>query len=432
MMIGDELCHRLLQEQYQFVIATYIDHSHIHNHIIVNNTNMISGYTFETEHNQGRKSDRAWAEIQKLSDDICRENGLSVIEQPKEKGVSHYEYEAKKSGISWEEQLRQMLTVIIAQSTSLDDFFKRCTAHNIEYVYKPENKVKLKYRPLGKERFVRADTLGEEYTPEAIVESIKRMQKALAIAQRISKHKVPEPSAFTQEPKNFITPANATVISAEEFINGGVDNNAAEPETITPEKEEIKDGWARIKGMRNCADIIADLKSVGIYSVSEFTAFSVSGWRKREVLVKQLVELKKKISAIDTLIGKIKHLKELSTTYKEYQGLSGLKQGRFKKKNAEAIDDYERTDSYIKEHIKTYKSDGKAPTVNELSDRSNVLKNEYNSIVQEYRDLVKVEAVTGKYSREIRSYLNQQYNKRAAGQSRERKQELQRKKSELE
>ncbi len=174
--------------------------------------------------------------------------------------------------------------------------------------------------------------------------------------------------------------------------------------------------------MRNCADIIADLESVGIHSVSEFTAFSVSGWKKREALGKQLVELKKKISAIDTLIGKMKHLKKLSTIYKEYQGMSDLKQRRFKKKNAKTIDDYERTDSYIKEHIKTYKSDGKERTVKELSDRSNVLKNEYNSIAQEYRELVKIEAVTGKYSREIRNYLNQQYNKRADEQSCERKQ----------
>ena len=46
----------LLGEQYQFVIATHIDHDHIHNHIVFNNTNMISGYTFETEHNQGKNS----------------------------------------------------------------------------------------------------------------------------------------------------------------------------------------------------------------------------------------------------------------------------------------------------------------------------------------------------------------------------------------
>ena len=419
-MIGEELCHRLLQEQYQFVIATHIDHSHIHNHIVFNNINMISGYTFETEHNQGRKSDRAWAEIQKLSDDICRENGLSVIEQPKGKGVSHYEYEAKKSGISWKEQLRQMLTVIIAQSTSLDDFFKRCTEHNIEYDYKPNNKVKLKYRPLGKERFVRAATLGEEYTPKAITESIKHMQNAITVAQKFGKYKAPE--QLTAEPKHIVSFSNIKEISAEEFISGGNSKAISSAIENHPEKEEVKDGWERIRGMRNCADIIADLESVGIHSISEFTAFSVSGWKKREALGKQLVELKKKISAINTLIGKMKHLKELAAIYKEYQSLSGLKQKHFKKKNSEALDDYERTDSYIKSHIKAYKTDGKMPTVKELSYRSNVLKNEYNSIAQEYRELVKIEAVTGKYSREIRNYLNQQYNKRADEQSRERKQ----------
>lgn len=421
-MIGEELCHRLLQEQYQFVIATHIDHSHIHNHIIVNNTNMISGYTFETEHNQGRKSDRAWAEIQKLSDDICRENGLSVIEQPKGKGVSHYEYEAKKSGISWKEQLRQMLTVIIAQSTSLDDFFKRCTEHNIEYDYKPNNKVKLKYRPLGKERFVRADTLGAEFTPEAITESVKHMQNALAVARRFAKYKATDQPAVTAEPKPVVSSFTIKEISAEEFISGD-NSKAISIATESPfEMKEVKDGWERIRGMRNCADIITDLESFGIHSVSEFTAFSVSGWKKREALGKQLVELKKKISAIDTLIGKMKHLKELSAIYKEYQILSGLKQKHFKKKNSEAIDDYEQTDSYIKLHIKLYKTDDKMPTVKELSDRSNNMKLGYNADVQEYRKLLEIEAVVGKYSREIRSYLNQQYNKRANEQSRERKQ----------
>lgn len=43
MMIGEELCHRLLGEQYQFVIATHIDHSHIHNHIVFNKLNSQNG-----------------------------------------------------------------------------------------------------------------------------------------------------------------------------------------------------------------------------------------------------------------------------------------------------------------------------------------------------------------------------------------------------
>lgn len=427
-MIGEELCHRLLNEQYQYVIATHIDHSHIHNHIIVNNTNMISEYTFETEYNQGKMSERAWTELLNLSNDICRENGLSVIEQPQGKGVSHYEYEARKFGISWKEHLRQMLTVIIAQSTSLDNFFKRCMANNIEYVYKPNNKVKLKYRPLGKERFVRTATLGEEYTPEAITESIKHMQNAIVVA----KYKATEQPAVTAEPKPVVSSSNIKEISAEEFISGGNSKAISSAIENPPEKKEVKDGWESIRGIRNCADIIADLENVGIHSVGEFTSFNIRYAGVKSELTDKLGSQKKKILALDTLIKKIKHLKELSATYKEYQSLSGLKQKRFRKKNAEAIDDYERTDSYIKSHIKPYKTDGKAPTVKELSDRSNVLKNEYNSIAQAYRELVKVEAVTGKYSREIRNYLNQQYNKSTAEQSRERKQGVQRKKSELE
>ena len=59
MEIAQELCHRLSQEQYQYVIAIHTDHDHIHAHIVVNNTNFITGKTFETEHNQGKKKGRA-------------------------------------------------------------------------------------------------------------------------------------------------------------------------------------------------------------------------------------------------------------------------------------------------------------------------------------------------------------------------------------
>ena len=46
MEVAQELCHRLLQEQYQYVLAVHEDHDHIHAHIIVNNTNFVTGKTF--------------------------------------------------------------------------------------------------------------------------------------------------------------------------------------------------------------------------------------------------------------------------------------------------------------------------------------------------------------------------------------------------
>ena len=89
-----------------------------------------------------------------------------MIDKPKGKGISHFEWEAQKNGTSLKEKLRHMIKEIAEQSTDLTDFFKRCTECGIEYVYTPRNKVKLKFRlkEQGQQRFTRADTLGEDHT----------------------------------------------------------------------------------------------------------------------------------------------------------------------------------------------------------------------------------------------------------------------------
>ena len=153
---------------------------------------------------------------------------------------------------------------------------------------------------------------------------------------------------------------------------------------------------------------------------------------KREELGKKLAKMKSQILAIDELIAKINHRKELSDIYKEYNGLTGFKQSRFRKKNAAAIDDYKQTNSYVREHIEPYKQDDKAPTIKQLTDRNNDMKLRFNAIAQEYNHLVEAEAVMGKYSREIRKHITGQQNCRAVEQSRERRHNRNRHNSELE
>ena len=53
-------------------------------------------------------------------------------------------------------------------------------------------------------------------------------------------------------------------------------------------------------------------------------------------------------------------------------------------------------------------------------------------MAQEYNHLLEVEAVMGKYSREIRKHITGQQNRRAVEQSRERRQGRNRRNSELE
>lgn len=267
MQIGEELCDRYLKGDYQYVIAVHNDKEHLHCHIIFNNTNLYNGLSFTTEHNQGRKSERAWAELRQISDEICAEHGISVID-PIGKGVSHYENEMQKEGKSWKDKLRNLLREIISYSKSFEEFLKNCTNSGIEYVYKPNNKVKLKFRLSGEgqQRFTRADTLGDEFEPKAITETIETAQKKAAVEEAMEKFLAArrarrqaelallnQSSAKPAEPKPTPTPAAQPKPTI------------AEPTTPKPTEshatEKKEDVWESIRGMRDSDKMIADLEA---------------------------------------------------------------------------------------------------------------------------------------------------------------------------
>ena len=165
----------MLFRSYQYVIAVHHDKSHLHCHIIFNNTNLYNGLSFTTEHNQGRKSERAWAELREISDEICNEHGLSLID-PKGKGISYLELLKQQEGKSWKEKLRIRIAEVMLYSRDFADFLRNCTASGIEYVYTPKNKYKLKFKLSGdgQQRFTRAETLGEGFTVESITGIVKK------------------------------------------------------------------------------------------------------------------------------------------------------------------------------------------------------------------------------------------------------------------
>ena len=71
--------NRCFDGKYAFVCSTHIDKGHIHNHFV-----MCAAERSMT----GKKLNDNLAllhKIQKTNDEICRENGLSVIEKKREK-----------------------------------------------------------------------------------------------------------------------------------------------------------------------------------------------------------------------------------------------------------------------------------------------------------------------------------------------------------
>ena len=380
MQIGEELCDRYLKGDYQYVIAVHHDKSHLHCHIIFNNTNLYNGISFTTEHNQGRKSERAWAELREISDEICAEHGLSLID-PKGKGISYLERLKQQEGKSWKEKLRARIAEVMLYSRDFADFLKNCTASGIEYVYTPHNKYKLKFKLSGdgQQRFTRAETLGEGFTVESITEQIAEIQEKLS-AENVTPDMLiepPKPVVPKTEPKQTqaVTAPTMPIQSAEpETINEMSETakrkaaaeqvekffaarrarrqaqldmlNASsakptepkpEPSAPTPQPtptenkapEKKIDEWATIRGMRDSDKIIAELEAVGIMSLSEFGGF-MHNIHSPEDHTDEVAELKEQYTAIDKLLAMIKQRSDNSATYKEYQERSAFTQKHFR------------------------------------------------------------------------------------------------------
>ena len=93
-----------------------------------------------------------------------------------------------------------------------------------------------------------------------------------------------------------------------------------------------------------------------------------------------------------------------------------------KKTPPEKIEEYEQTVKYIKEHRQPYLVDGKPPTMLDLLEKSNDLKAKYNSLIPEHTAFITKRDTAKKYTRQVRNYLSEEYNRREREQSRQRTQ----------
>ena len=196
-------------------------------------------------------------------------------------------------------------------------------------------------------------------------------------------------------------------------------------EVKAPEKKE--DVWAGIRGMRDSAQVIADLEASGITSLSELRSFF---WniKHNDDHTAELTELEKKIKTVDKLIAMMKQRTDNSATYKEYQERSAFTQNRFRKKNAAAIDSYEEADKYIKEHSPK----GKEPKLSDIQARSTELKLQFNALLPEHNAFLRKQAAASQYTRQVRRYLEAKEQQERNKQYQERKRSQQKRKDYLE
>lgn len=180
--IGVKLARKLWGEKYQVLVATHLDkENHLHNHFVVNTVSFVDGIRY---HRTGKD----YYEMRTVSDTLCREYGLSVVEKSQPGKSKHYgEWRAEQEQRpTWRGLIRSEIDELIRQSVTEKQFYYLLRQKGYEVKFGKDISV----RPPGKERFVRLTrNFGEAYTAEAI-------------RQRILQQPLPQPERqMTDKPR---------------------------------------------------------------------------------------------------------------------------------------------------------------------------------------------------------------------------------------
>ena len=154
--VGYELAMRFTKGKYAFLVATHTDRQHIHNHILFNSTSLDGSRKFQNFWLSGLA-------VQRLSDVICLEHQLSVIE------IKPYRERQKCVLYPPKESNRDVLCSIIddilkEKPHNFEAFLQRLEAQGYQIKRGKYTSVKGKRQ----KRFIRFRTLGEGYSEEEI------------------------------------------------------------------------------------------------------------------------------------------------------------------------------------------------------------------------------------------------------------------------
>ena len=113
--IGVALAKELWGDRFQVLIATHLNTGCLHNHMVINSISFKDGKRFHSTAASYRK-------LKETSDRLCREHGLSIVEEPKGRGKSYNHYQMEAAG---------MPTRYNAATKALDDAIERSDSEDI-------------------------------------------------------------------------------------------------------------------------------------------------------------------------------------------------------------------------------------------------------------------------------------------------------------
>ena len=275
--LGQELALRFTKGKYAFIVATHTDRAHVHNHIVFNSTS-IDGT---------RKFKNFWLSsiaLQRVSDLVCLENGLSVI-TPKP-----YRERAKRTDYPRRVKNRDVLcedidTVLQKKPESFEAFLQELRA--LDYEIKCGKHISVKGK--NQARFIRLSSLEDGYTEADL--------RAHFLGQQ--EHK-------PREKRNYHTdvrPFNLVIDIQSKLKSKGAGYQR----------------WASVYNLKQMSKTLLFLRDHKIESMEQLDQLVQQQTAKRDALLSSIQQSEKRLAEIGTLKKHIINYSKTRAIYEEYR-----------------------------------------------------------------------------------------------------------------
>jgi hypothetical protein len=323
--IGKKLADEILKGQYAYVMATHVDCGHVHNHFVWCAANIAT-------HKKYRSNKNTYHEIRNISDKLCKEYELSVI-QPKEYktyGKNYASYNPEKTSNSWRSKLKSAIDNLIPTSNDFEDLLKQLQSQG--YEIKRGKHISLKAK--GQERFTRLKSLGFGYTEEEIIARILKKRE------------------IEKEPNIKTTQSNI-----RQLIDIAGNPKFAESRGL--------EQWARIQNLQNSAKAFNLMMEYG--GMETFLKLLHDCRSDIDTIENGIAANNERIKSFNDLRKNIITYNKTKSIYKQYKETTIFKE-RFRKKHEDEISDHENAKYNISQFPKP------TPKIKELDDRLARLK----------------------------------------------------------
>lgn len=339
--VGYELAMRWTKGNHAFIVATHIDKAHIHNHVIYNSTTLDCTHKFKDFFLSGLA-------VQKLSDRICVEHGLSIITpKPYRERKKRSVYPKKRS------QRDELCAAIDEVLRQKPETFDKLIRQLSEMGYEFKDGKQKAFRGKEQKRFIRLRSLGEGYSEEEL--------RAVISGKTLHKAKNTSRQVHTQRQFQMLIDIEAKLAEGK---SGGYER------------------WAKKFNRKEAAKTVCLLKERGIEDYDELAALTERLTNRFGELSDSIKLAEKRMAEIQIMRTHIINYSKTRDTYIAYRKAGYSK--KFFEEHREEIQLHKAAKEAFNQFGIT-----KIPKVKELNEEFHQLLTEKKKAYSEYRQVKK-------------------------------------------